>query len=163
LDENIKKNFILYISAPIVVQHVAKNLNSKVHRGSLKTIKFLFLGYPRPRAYAERLDQLDSYWRNYTGYLPVLGEDVYWTVEVRRNLTCADTGLIRLVILDENMRHVVNVMDRTPLIGRCCNIAGKTVFHCTYHVIEPLVHYWWVSVLVMRQTIVIDLQTCKNI
>jgi hypothetical protein len=100
------------------VEHVAKNLNSKVRRGSLKTIKFLFLGYPQPQIYAERLDQPDSFWMNYTHYLPVSGEDIYWTVDLRRNLTCADTGLIRLVVLDENTRHVVNVEDRTPLIGK---------------------------------------------
>ena len=116
------------------MENVAKNLNSKVRRGSLKTIKFLFLGYPRPQAYTERLDQPDSFWMNYTNYLPVLGEDVYWTVEVRRNLTCADTGLIRLVVLDGNTRHVVNVEDRTPLIGKYCNqlsdcdVAGQWYF-----------------------------------
>ena len=100
------------------MEDVATNLNSKVHYGSLKAIKFLLLGYPQPQTYAQRLDQPDSYWRNYTDYLPVLSEDVYWTVEVTRNITCADTGLIRLVILDENMRYVFNVEDRTPLIGR---------------------------------------------
>ena len=119
------------------MEDVAKNVNSKVRRGSLKTIKFLLLGYPQPQTYAERLDQPDRYWRNYTDYLPVLSEDVYWTVEVRRNLTCADTGLIRLVILDENMRHIVNVEDRTPLIGRY----PYTLFQFTCHVLASPLHY----------------------
>ena len=105
-----------------MVEHAIKNLNSKVRHGSLKTIKFVLLGYPQPQIYAERLAQPNSYWKNYTNYLPVLTEDVYWTVELRRNLTCKDTGLIRLVILDENIRHVVNLLDRTPLIGMYCNL-----------------------------------------
>ena len=133
------------ISAPILAEHVAKNLNSKVHHGSLRTIKFFLLGYPQPQTYAERLDQPESYWRNYTDYLPVLSEDIYWTVELRSNLTCADTGLIRLVILDQNMRNVVNVEGRTPLIGRYHNLAGKIQFQYTYYLIEPSLQYSWVS------------------
>ncbi|XP_028402439.1 uncharacterized protein LOC114525371 isoform X2 [Dendronephthya gigantea] len=106
----------LTVEAPIVVQHVENNLRSKVRRGRLKTIKVLFLGYPRPQIYAERLDHPDSSWMNYTDYLRVMSEDVYWRVKVERNLTCADTGLIRFVVLDENMKHFVNLVDRTPLI-----------------------------------------------
>ena len=105
------------ISAPIIVQHVATNLRSKVRRGSSKTIKILLLGYPRPQAYAEQLNHPNSRWKNYTSLLPVFGENIYWTVVIKRDLTCADTGLIRLVILDGSMRHIVNIDERTPLIG----------------------------------------------
>jgi hypothetical protein len=149
------------ISAPILAEHVAKNLNSKVRHGSLRTIKFLLLGYPQPRTYAERLVQSDSYWRNYTDYLPVLSEDIYWTVELRRNLTCADTGLIRLVILDENMRNVVNVEGRTPLIGKYHNLAeGKIQFHYTFHLTELSLQCSWVLVSIWRRQIVIE--TCRG-
>ena len=143
------------------MEDVAKNLNSKVRRGSLKTIKFLLLGYPQPQTYAERLDQPDRYWKNYTDYLPVLSEDVYWTVEVRRNLTCADTGLIRLVILDENMRHIVNVEDRTPLIGRYPYWQHLISIYlpCT----SVTIALWWISGSVKRQHMVIHLQMSRNL
>lgn len=99
------------------MQHIEKNLRSKVRRGALKTVTVLFLGYPRPQIYAERLDHPDSSWTNYTDYLRVLSEDVYWKVREERSLTCADTGLIRLVVLDDNLKHFVNLVDRTQLIG----------------------------------------------
>ena len=116
------------------MEHAIQNINSRVRHGSLKTIKFVLLGYPQPQTYAERLDLPHSYWKNYTNYLPVLNEDVYWTVELGRNVTCKDTGLIRLVILDENRRHVVNALDRTPLIGMCprtSSLYSNVLSNCT--------------------------------
>ena len=131
---------MLVLLAPIRTEHVTKNLNSKVPRDSLRIIKFLFLGYPQPQTYAGQLDQPGSYWKNYTDYLPVLSEDVYWTVELRHNLTCADTGFIRLVVFDGNMTSVVNVEGRTPLIGKYPTIARKNLMNtpCTCSICKYL-------------------------
>ena len=124
------------------MEHAIQNINSRVRHGSLKTIKFVLLGYPQPQTYAERLDLPHSYWKNYTNYLPVLNEDVYWTVELGRNVTCKDTGLIRLVILDENRRHVVNTLDRTPLIGMCprtSSLYSNVLSNCAKNALPLLV------------------------
>lgn len=92
-------------------------MDSKVAYGRLRIIKFFMLGYLQPQVYAQRLGHPDSYWMNYSDYLTVSSENVFWTAALRHNLTCADTGRIRLVMLDDSLESVANVQGRTPLIG----------------------------------------------
>ena len=118
---NLTMSFV--ILAPIVLQHINSNIEKKARFGARNEIYFLLLGYPRPKLFIERLGSPKSYWKNYTSFLLVGTKNVYWTVKVIRNMTCADTGSLRLVLqTEENRRRVINVDKRIPLIGTYCRL-----------------------------------------
>lgn len=104
----------------------------------------MLLGYPRPTTFIERLDSPKSRWKNYTSFLPVYTYEIYWIVVVERHIGCADTGMLRLVIVEENRLRVINVDDRTPLIGMYDIVIHSThartqysplgEFHMSFHI-----------------------------